>query len=154
MDHIIFSFTEGDIAQTAGTGSSLDGCTIFQNSSIGKMQTVFGQVVDLDLTGSADNSIISGIFLVVDKVGDIKIDVVEDHRRCTIVRESADIQSGTVSGENPSVGDRTGGNGTAIGGVESSTVVERTIGDNIGVDHGHSSVEGVAALTFTTEIES
>ena len=25
MDHIIFSFTEGDIAQTAGTGGSLDG---------------------------------------------------------------------------------------------------------------------------------
>ena len=154
MDHIIFSFTEGDIAQTAGTGSSLDGCTIFQDSSSGKMQTVTGQVVDLDLTGSADNSIISGIFCVVGKVGDIEIDVVEGHRRCTIVRESADIQSGTVSGENPGVGKSTGGNGTAIGGVESSTVVERTIGDNIGVDHGHSSVEGVTALPFTTEIES
>ena len=108
------------------------------------MQTVTGQVVDLDLTGSADNSIISGIFCVVDKVGDIKIDIIK-FCNFTIMSKGFSIDRSIIGGESTGVGDTVSGECCAVAfGARNGEIT--VVGDGSGNAEGSTIYFNIAAV--------
>ena len=109
VDRIVSSFANDQIAFAAQGDTAADGSSIKKGGSIGQPQRVITvKIFNLKFALSADFGVSLFAIFTVLEVGDGEVDVVEDRTLGTLLGESADIQSGTVSGENPGVGKGSG----------------------------------------------